>query len=123
MALYPSSTVPAAASNAETLLRFVGRPVDPVSLEQARNALDVAAGLARSYTRDKGWDASSGVVSAGGPTNPDLERVILSAAARLMANPGGVEIEANGQKLAGGFAGWTLAELSVLNRWRKRATA
>lgn len=73
--------------------------------------------MARAYTRGRGFD--------DGLPNEDIEAVIATGAARLAANGSGtqfrkkvddVEIEYRSS-----FQGWTLAELAVLNRYRKTA--
>ena len=74
--------------------------------------------LARAYTRGQGF--------TGNAPNDEIAAVITTASARLAAN--GSQIR--GSATAGVFVqdlrsarsrGWTLAELAVLNRYRKRA--
>ncbi len=73
--------------------------------------------MCRAYTRGRGFDFID--------PNEELAAVITTAAARLAANGSGtmyrkkvddVEIEYRSS-----FQGWTLAELAVLNRYRKTA--
>lgn len=56
--------------------------------------------LAAGYTRDQGF-------TAGLPTAPDLAAVVASAEARVGTDTG--------------FTGWSLVELAILNRYRRRA--
>lgn len=74
--------------------------------------------MARAYTRGRGFEYNEW-------PNEEIEAVITTAAARLAANGSGtqfrkkvddVEIEYRSS-----FQGWTLAELAVLNRYRKTA--
>ena len=82
-----------------------------------RNAAAVVTAYVRSYVRDNGF-----------PLDPDddelpidLAAVILTAAARLATNPAQLEQERAGDYYAvGGFKGWTLVELAVLHRYRRR---
>jgi hypothetical protein len=57
--------------------------------------------------------------------NDELEAVIVTVAARMVSNPSGLAHELTtgpfSHSLRGAFQGWTLAELFVLNRYRKRA--
>lgn len=74
--------------------------------------------LAKSYTRGQGFTGNV-------PTNADIEAVIVTASARLAANGSqlrqGTTAGIYTQDLRSSFEGWTLAELAVLNRYRKRA--
>ncbi|MDC8982554.1 hypothetical protein PR370_15810 [Mycobacterium marinum] len=73
--------------------------------------------LARSCTRGNGFD--------GAEPNTEIAAVITLAAARLAANPSQFPNALAREKLTidtrGGFVGWSLAELAVLNRYRVRA--
>ena len=57
--------------------------------------------------------------------NEELDAVIVTAAARMVSNPTGLAHDLTSgpfsHSLRGAFQGWTLAELFVLNRYRKRA--
>lgn len=74
--------------------------------------------LARSYTRGHGFDSD-------GVPNDEIAAVITLAAARLSANasqlPHTTSVGPLSQDLRGGFVGWSVAELAVLNRYRVRA--
>ena len=101
--------------------------VDPANVVALCHEGDVIAELivplitsiVKSYTRGRGFDED-------GEPNAEIAAVITTASARLFANPR----QANEAKTTGpfmldrrsrGFDGWTLAELFVLNRYRKQA--
>lgn len=73
--------------------------------------------MAKAYTRGRGFDED-------GPTD-ELAAVITTAAARLAANggqlPSDTAIGPFTTNIRGAFTGWTLAEQSVLHRYRRRA--
>lgn len=85
--------------------------------DQATTAIAVVTSLAKSYTRGAGFTDT-------GPAE-DITSVILTAAARLLSNPTGVlydETEGpSSVSYRSAFSGWTVAELTVLNRYRVRA--
>ncbi len=74
----------------------------------------IVTAMARAYTRDRGFH---GVEPA-----EDVAAVITTATARLVSNPGQLKGAAGPFQINGGFTGWSLAELFVLNRYRKRAS-
>lgn len=102
------------APTAQDVRDFLGRGADelPDSLAQAH--LDTITSLARGYTRGNGFDY-------GGVPADDLIAVILTATARMLANPDQLPYDAGSVSIRGAFTGWTLAETIVLNRYRKRA--
>ncbi|HWH35488.1 MAG TPA: hypothetical protein VNT56_09260, partial [Acidimicrobiales bacterium] len=56
-----------------------------------------------------------------GTVPDDLAAVVITATARLVTNPAQLEREHAGEYIAvGSFAGWTLPELAVLHRYRRR---
>lgn len=80
--------------------------------------MPLVAAFARAYTRGRGFDVD-------GEPNAEVAAVITTASARLGSNTaqtstsrteGGVTREQRSW-----FTGWTLAELAVLNRYRRRA--
>lgn len=101
---------------------FIGKAGDAETIEQANNALTVIVGMARAYTRDAGGFDGPG---ADVYVNPDLRSVLVGATARLLSNPSQLgHAETIGpwtKSWTAGFSGWSLAELAVLNRYRKRA--
>lgn len=74
--------------------------------------------LARAYTRGVGF-------SETGDPFADVDAVVTAASKRFAANPEQVAktdtIGPFARSLGAGFQGWSLAELAVLNRYRKRA--
>lgn len=92
------------------------RPNDGALEESAEQAIPVVSTMVRAWVRGTG---------EGWTPNDELEAVIVTATARLITNPGQIPVDhATGpftQSLRGSFTGWTLAELAVLNRYRKRA--
>lgn len=99
----------------EELIKFTGATGEDVEL-QAKTALDMAEALVASYCRDKH--------TRGGHFRPGVDTVITTVAARILSNPEFIQVrEVIGpyQYFRGeGFTGFTLAELAVLNRYRKR---
>ncbi|MDS1114488.1 hypothetical protein RD149_12000 [Gordonia westfalica] len=99
----------------ETVAAFLGQGPDPdlglVALAEQHAAIVTA--MARAYTRGEGF--------AGGIPTDDIAAVITTATARLVANPEQINTTTGSVSVLGGFTGWTLAELFVLNRYRKRA--
>lgn len=73
--------------------------------------------MAQAYTRDVGWTA--------GVPNADIAAVILTAAARLVANPSQLLTDQTTGPESASFrtawTGWTVPELYCLNRYRVRA--
>lgn len=108
------------AVTAEKVAAFLGKPGDAATLATAEQAIPIVTVMARAYVRggEDDW----------GPTwspNSELDAVIVTAAARLATNPGQLPVDTAAgpfsHSLRGAFGGWTTAELSVLNRYRKRA--
>ena len=93
-------------------------PDDGADPDQAQMALDSASALVAAYCRDNH-------VTRNGDTRPGVDTVILTSAARILANPGQVTMRDQAGSFSRhrgqGFSGFTLAELGVLNRYRKRA--
>jgi hypothetical protein len=73
--------------------------------------------MAKAYTRGNGFDDDE--------PNDEINAVIITAAARLAANPRQLSHTSTAgvfsDNVVGGFTGWTLAEQFVLNRYRRRA--
>jgi hypothetical protein len=103
----------------EQVLLFLGRPNDTTLEVSVEQAIPVVTTMVKAYTRGNGFDQY-------GDLSEELDAVIVTAAARLVTNPGQLAVDqAAGpftQSLRGGFTGWTLAELAVLNRYRRRST-
>lgn len=93
---------------------FLGQGGDTTLVALAGQHATIITALARSYTRDQGF--------AGSEPADDIAAVITTATARLVANPEQIPTDIGSVSIRGGFTGWTLAELFVLNRYRKRAS-
>ncbi|TXI61975.1 hypothetical protein [Mycolicibacterium mageritense] len=93
---------------------FLGQGTDTTLVALAGQHATIITAMARSYTRDQGFTGSE-------PAD-DIAAVITTATARLVANPEQIPTDIGSVSLRGGFTGWTLAELFVLNRYRKRAS-
>lgn len=97
---------------ADDLAAYSGRTV---SATQAAAVIGVVKAMVSAHTRGVGF--------ADGEPNDELAAVILSASTRLLMNTPGVQQEAMGalQVRYGDAFGFTLPELTVLNRYRKQA--
>lgn len=102
-----------AAPTVYDIEQFLGRSVDT---SMAYQHLDTVTAFARAYTRGRGF-------TDGEPAD-DIAAVVVTAAARLLANPAGTVFESIGdyQIRHGQFQGFNLVELAVLNGYRRRAT-
>ena len=93
-----------------------------VETNQASSLLAYVTQLVNAYCRGVGFTVGTGGVLI---PNQDLWYVILGASARLWAHPRQLPVdETDGNESASwraGFSGWSLAELSVLDRYRIRA--
>lgn len=112
----PPEPEPEISSLARRVAAFLGKPNNPLTLGRASVHCEIVTEYVRGYTRGRGFDAVSDA-----PANP-LESVIVAATARLTANPEQVSYYATGDysERPAVLAGWTLPELAVLNRYRKR---
>lgn len=84
---------------------------------EVATVLPIVKTMARAYTRGRGFE--------DGEPNEELAAVIATAAARLAANPTGLQSKRIDDveyrySLASSFS-WTLAEQAVLNRYRVTA--
>ena len=93
---------------------FLGQSDDPALVALAEQHAEIVTALARSYTRGRGFDTD-------GKPYDDVAAVIVTATARLLANPEQLGYDRGSTSMRGGFAGWSLAETFVLNRYRKRS--
>jgi len=97
---------------------FLGSPGNAGIEALAEAHLPIIEQLARGYTRGKGFTDDG--------AEDDVAAVIVSAAARSVANPtriassivGGIQTQYGG---SGTFTGWTILERAVLDRYRKKA--
>ncbi|UXA10381.1 hypothetical protein KXD97_19855 [Mycobacterium sp. SMC-8] len=103
------------AVEAEQVAAFLGQPENAATLATAEQAIPVVSTMLRAYVRG----------GAGWESNDELDAVIVAAAARMVSNPSGLAHDDTAgpftRSVRGAFQGWTLAELFVLNRYRKTA--
>lgn len=97
------------------LVKWLGQSTtDTELMAQAAQAITLASSMVEAYTR-------GAHVTPAGATRPGVDAVIQMAAARMLANPEGLRYSTGVVNFADAFTGFTLAELAVLNRYRKRA--
>ncbi len=94
---------------------FLGRSGDAAFVDLAYTHLKPVTAMVRAYTRGKGF--------IGDEPADDLAAVIVSSTARIVANPSSTIEHTAGpfSSKPAVFNGWTLPELTVLNRYRKKA--
>lgn len=99
------------------LITFTGAQGPEVEA-QARTALTVATGLVDAYCRGRHKRRDDTL-------KPGVQEVITTVAARILANPEQIQVREQigpyTMLKGAGFNGFTLVELAVLNRYRKRA--
>jgi len=97
--------------------KLIGHPDNTQLIEVADEAAQVVTEYVRAYTRDEGFDV------AGDPLSP-VAAVIKSATVRMAVNPQYLKRQSAGSQSVTPsiLDGFTLPELAVLNRYRKRAT-
>lgn len=96
------------------LLVFLGE--DAVAGDtQPDEVVKTVGHMVRAYTRGRGFPLE-------GMVEDDIAAVIVTAAARLFHNPDMATREEAGAmtSVPGLFSGWTLPELAVLHRYRRR---
>jgi len=103
------------AVEADQVAAFLGKPDDAATIATAEQAIPVVTVMVKAYVRGgTDWEP-----------NDELDAVIVTAAARIVSNPGQLPVDMTtgsfGLSIRGAFQGWTLAELFVLNRYRRRA--
>lgn len=96
---------------------FLGRPGDTATGELATAHLPAVTAMVKAYTRDRGFDPITG------EPGDDIAAVIISSTARAVANPEhNVSVDMGTFSIRHGiFQGWTLPELAILHRYRRRA--
>lgn len=104
---------------AADLLEFVnGGALDDLTEAKAEQALLLAAGAVDAYLRGQAKDSQ-------GNYRQGVGEVVLMVAARIAANPHGIQFRDQAGVFStsrqSSFQGFTLGELVVLNRYRKRA--
>ena len=101
----------------ETVAAFLGQGQDLPVVLLAEEHLPLVTAFVRAYTGGRGFD-----VVTGEPTE-DVAAVIVTTTARLVTNPTLLERETVGTytAAAGVLNGFSLPELAVLHRYRRRA--
>lgn len=98
---------------AQDVADFLGQGNDETVVALAGETLPLITAMATAYTRGNGF--------TGGEPADDIAAVLITATARLMANPDQLEYRVGNISFQSSFQGWTLAETFVLNRYRKKA--
>lgn len=97
------------------LVKWLGADTtDTALMAQATQAVTMALAMCDAYTR-------GAHLNSAGQNRPGVDAVVLMIGARLLANPEQLAYSTGAVNFAGGFQGFSLAELAVLNRYRKRA--
>jgi len=99
------------------IAKLIGHPDNTQLIALADEAVEVVTEYVRAYTRDEGFDHD------GYPLAP-IAAVIKSATVRMTVNPQYLKRQSAGSQSVTPsiLDGFTLPELAVLNRYRKRAT-
>ncbi len=94
---------------------FLGQGDDAALVDLAWQHVEIVEQFVKAYTRGRGF-------SLVGEPAEDLAAVITTATARLVENPTLLRQEAVGPytRSPGVLNGWTLPELAVLHRYRRR---
>ena len=97
------------------LVKWLGQlTTDAELVAQAGQAITMAEAMVDAYCRGAHRLAS-------GQNRPGVDAVVQMAAARMLANPEGLRYATGVVNFSEAFTGFTLAELGVLNRYRRRA--
>lgn len=93
-------------------------PDDALDDDLCALAVEAATAVVAAYCRDRHLDGT-------GRPRPGVKTVALTVAARIAANPSGISRQDTAgpfsTRRSGGFEGFTLAELTVLKRYRRKA--
>lgn len=81
---------------------------------QAEQVVGVISEMAKDYTRGKGFSGTEPL--------PTVQKVIVLASARLLANPEQIEFQTGSVAIRGAFDGWNPLEKTLLNSIRKAAS-
>ena len=106
---------PAESTLVPDVLEFLGLPNNPDMVKLAKQHTRIVTTFVRNYVRGNGF-------SVDGIPNPDIHDVIITATARYLPNPTQASRQSLGNQSIGyaSIDGFTLAEKSVLNRYRRR---
>ncbi|PJE23668.1 MAG: hypothetical protein CK431_09960 [Mycobacterium sp.] len=106
-----------AAFTAADVAAFLRKTGDAATEADAALAWSIIGAMAQSYTRGQGF--------TNGLPADDLSAVIFTATLRFLANKGQLEMSRTKGPFSieyrSSFNDWSVAELSVLHRYRKRA--
>ena len=94
---------------ADDVLKFLGQPAS--LLPQAQQVVEVITVMASDYTRGKGF--TDGIPDA------NVRAVIVTASARLLANPDQLDFTTGSVSIRSSFDGWNRLEKTLLNSIRK----
>lgn len=97
---------------------WMGRPDDAALIARAGAVLPHVLELVRGYTRGRGFHAD------GWECPSDIQTVIYSVIARVLANPDGLQkttVTGPFTETVAGWQGFTLMERQILDRYRVRA--
>lgn len=98
---------------------YLDRNGDAATVDLADKHLPIVTAMVRAYVRDRGF--------TGAEPGDDLAAVIIASCARLTDNPSMIPERATAiddyseTVKRAVFTGWTLPELAILHRHRKRA--
>lgn len=106
---------PAALPLARRVAAYLGRADDTETIALAELHTETVAAYVYGYTRGRGF-------TDDGRPAPDLQHVIVAAAATLTSNPEQVSYYSTGDysERPAVLAGWTLPQLGILHRYRRR---
>ncbi|MGO2166668.1 hypothetical protein [Corynebacterium casei] len=98
----------------QDVAKFLGRGDDTELIALAQEHLPIVTAFIEAYTRGRGF--------AGGEPDGPLRAVIITAAARLVPNPEQMKRYQTGDyaETPAILDGFTLPELAILHRYRKR---
>ncbi len=97
---------------------WMGRPDDAALIARAGAVLPHVLELVRGYTRGRGFHED------GWACPPDIQTVIYSVIARVLANPDGLQkttVTGPFTETVAGWQGFTLMERQILDRYRVKA--
>lgn len=100
------------ATIATDVLAFLKQP--STMQAQAEQVVGVISEMAKDYTRGKGFSGTEPL--------PTVQKVIVLASARLLANPEQIEFQTGSVAIRGAFDGWNPLEKTLLNSIRKAAS-
>lgn len=115
----PEPEDPEFSRRAVAIARFLGRSGEARIKALAEEHAHAVAEFVFAYVQG---NAGTREVDGSLTFPRDVEAVVVSATARLVTNPSQVDREAaDGYSFAGSFKGFTLPELAILHRYRRRS--